>query len=312
LEISGLGASDCAMSGAAGEKKAVGGGGPDIVVEADAPWDTEVKAGPSSASMLLKPISASCCTRTRRAQSLDLAFGQAHMFYPEASETRCTFALLLDLNPVELVRGSEKGGSGLLDQYVSPMRPRPSCRLQSHVACAQPWAGAASNFLSSPGRRSRWRRWSRLCRCAASLSMRSLSNHAMVTSGAALCVPGNHDVKFIRWLNGRNVQLTHGLDASAEQMVRESAAFRDQMNAFLDKLVSHLWLDDGRLVVAHAGIRADMIGRSSGAVREFCLYGETTGETNEYGLPVRQTGRRTMRARPPSSTARRSWFRRSG
>jgi 3' terminal RNA ribose 2'-O-methyltransferase Hen1 len=54
-----------------------------------------------------------------RAQSLDLAFGQAHMFYPEASETRCTFALLLDLNPVELVRGSEKGGTGLLDQYVN-------------------------------------------------------------------------------------------------------------------------------------------------------------------------------------------------
>jgi protein phosphatase len=111
--------------------------------------------------------------------------------------------------------------------------------------------------------------------------------HAMVTSGAALCVPGNHDVKFIRWLNGRNVQLTHGLDASAEQMAGESAAFRDQMKVFLDKLVSHLWLDGGRLVVAHAGIRADMIGRSSGAVREFCLYGETTGETDEYGLPVR-------------------------
>jgi 3' terminal RNA ribose 2'-O-methyltransferase Hen1 len=54
-----------------------------------------------------------------RAQSLDLTFGQAQMFYPEASETQCTFALLLDLNPVELVRGSEKGGIGLLDQYVN-------------------------------------------------------------------------------------------------------------------------------------------------------------------------------------------------
>ena len=54
-----------------------------------------------------------------RSQSLDLAFGQAHMFYPEAAEARCTFALLLDLNPVDLVRGSEKGGGGLLDQYVN-------------------------------------------------------------------------------------------------------------------------------------------------------------------------------------------------
>jgi 3' terminal RNA ribose 2'-O-methyltransferase Hen1 len=54
-----------------------------------------------------------------RSQSLDLAFGQAHIFYPEATETRCTLALLLDLNPVELVRGGEKGGSGLMDQYVN-------------------------------------------------------------------------------------------------------------------------------------------------------------------------------------------------
>ena len=59
------------------------------------------------------------------------------------------------------------------------------------------------------------------------------------------------------------------------------------MKAFIDGLVSHLWLDGGRLVVAHAGIREEMIGRSSGAVREFCLYGETTGETDEFGLPVR-------------------------
>ncbi|HWM31395.1 MAG TPA: hypothetical protein VNO69_06825 [Methyloceanibacter sp.] len=47
-----------------------------------------------------------------RSQSLDLAFGQAHMLYPEAGETCCTFALLLDLDPVALVRGGEKGGGG--------------------------------------------------------------------------------------------------------------------------------------------------------------------------------------------------------
>jgi protein phosphatase len=111
--------------------------------------------------------------------------------------------------------------------------------------------------------------------------------HGMVTAGAALCVPGNHDVKFIRWLNGKKVQLTHGLDVSAAQMEAESPAFREEMKQFLDRLVSHLWLDGGRLVVAHAGIRAEMIGRSSGAVREFCLYGETTGETDEFGLRMR-------------------------
>ena len=110
---------------------------------------------------------------------------------------------------------------------------------------------------------------------------------AMVGNGTALAVPGNHDVKFERWLNGRNVQLTHGLGATVEQMGREPPAFRDEVKAFLKQLVSHLWLDGGAIAACHAGIKADMIGRSSGAVREFCLYGETTGETDEFGLPVR-------------------------
>src|SRR5262249_49123112 len=49
----------------------------------------------------------------------------------------------------------------------------------------------------------------------------------------------------------------------------------------------HYVLDDAKLVVAHAGLKAELQGRGSGAVREFCLYGETTGETDEFGLPVR-------------------------
>jgi protein phosphatase len=110
---------------------------------------------------------------------------------------------------------------------------------------------------------------------------------AMVHAGSALCIPGNHDVKLVRWLYGRNVKLTHGLAESAAQLEQETPRFRERMKLFLDRLVSHLWLDGGRLVVAHAGIREEMIGRSSGAVREFCLYGETTGETDEFGLPVR-------------------------
>jgi protein phosphatase len=110
---------------------------------------------------------------------------------------------------------------------------------------------------------------------------------AMVDAGEAVCVPGNHDMKFLRWLNGRNVKMAHGLELSAEQMAGTSAAFKNTVKSFLDKLVSHLWLDGGKLAVAHAGIKEDMIGRSSGAVRGFCLFGETSGESDEYGLPVR-------------------------
>ena len=50
---------------------------------------------------------------------------------------------------------------------------------------------------------------------------------------------------------------------------------------------SHLVFDKGRLVVAHAGIKEEMIGRASGAIREMCLYGDTTGEKDEHGFPVR-------------------------
>lgn len=109
----------------------------------------------------------------------------------------------------------------------------------------------------------------------------------MVASGHGICVPGNHDVKLLKKLQGRDVKLTHGLAESVEQLERESPAFRDEVVRFLDGLVSHYLLDGGRLVVAHAGMKEELQGRSSGRVRDFALYGETTGETDEYGLPVR-------------------------
>lgn len=109
----------------------------------------------------------------------------------------------------------------------------------------------------------------------------------MVQAENALCVPGNHDVKLVRKLKGRNVQIRHGLAETLEQLAAEPATFQDEVASFLDGLISHYLLDNGRLVVAHAGMKAEMAGRASGGVREFALYGETTGETDEFGLPVR-------------------------
>ena len=109
----------------------------------------------------------------------------------------------------------------------------------------------------------------------------------MVGSGNAFAVPGNHDVKLVKYLLGKNVQMTHGLDQTVAELEQESPEFRDEVKAFLDKLVSHYVLDDGKLIVAHAGLKQEYIGRGSAKVRDFCLYGETTGETDEYGLPVR-------------------------
>src|ERR1043165_4690397 len=109
----------------------------------------------------------------------------------------------------------------------------------------------------------------------------------MVERGDALCVPGNHDIKLMRKLNGRDVRITHGLAESLDQLDRESPEFKEQVATFVDKLVSHYVLDDGRLVVAHAGLKEELQGRGSGKVRDFALFGETTGETDEFGLPVR-------------------------
>ena len=130
----------------------------------------------------------------------------------------------------------------------------------------------------------------------------------MCEVGSASCVPGNHDIKLIRKLRERNktekfsrggrrrskssgTQIVHGLAETLAELDAlpddERETFEERVIAFLDSLVSHYLLNDGKLVVAHAGMKEEMQGRASGAVREFALYGETTGEIDAFGLPVR-------------------------
>jgi protein phosphatase len=110
---------------------------------------------------------------------------------------------------------------------------------------------------------------------------------SMVETGTALCVPGNHDTKLLRKLRGKDVRITHGLAETLQQLEGAQEEFRQKVAAFIDGLVSHYVLDGGRLVVAHAGLKEELQGRASAGVRDFALYGETTGETDEFGLPVR-------------------------
>lgn len=110
---------------------------------------------------------------------------------------------------------------------------------------------------------------------------------SMVRTGIAWCVPGNHDLKLQKKLNGKNVAIKHGLAETLEQLEKEPPDFIHEVKEFLYSLISHYVFDEGKLVVAHAGLKEEMQGRGSGAVRAFCLYGETTGEIDEFGLPVR-------------------------
>ncbi|MFJ9952815.1 polynucleotide kinase-phosphatase [Kitasatospora sp. NPDC091207] len=109
----------------------------------------------------------------------------------------------------------------------------------------------------------------------------------MVAAGHAICVPGNHENKLGRAMDGRKVTVSHGLQESLDQLAGESEEFRAEVRTFMRGLVSHYLLDGGALVVCHAGLPEKYHGRASGRVRSHALYGDTTGETDEYGLPVR-------------------------
>jgi protein phosphatase len=91
----------------------------------------------------------------------------------------------------------------------------------------------------------------------------------------------------MRQLRGGDVQIAHGLEVTLAQLAPEPPAFRAAVADFVASLPSHFVLDGGRLVVAHAGMKGPLQGRDSRRVRDFALYGETTGEVDELGLPVR-------------------------
>ena len=119
----------------------------------------------------------------------------------------------------------------------------------------------------------------------------------MTQAGSALSVAGNHEVKLVRALRGRDVTVAHGLAQSLAQLAAEPGDFTGAATAFMDHLLGHVVLDDGRLVVAHAGLPEAMHGRASAAVRSFALYGDTSGETDEFGLPVRYPWAQDYRGR---------------
>lgn len=126
---------------------------------------------------------------------------------------------------------------------------------------------------------------------------------AMVAARQAICVRGNHEEKLLRMLrrsDGRgrtdeSASLTPAVAASVTQLDACSAEFRNEVIDFLDGLVSHYVFDDGRLVVCHAGLAQRYHGRSSGRVRNLAMYGETTGDTDRWGYPIRSDWARDYR-----------------
>ncbi len=104
--------------------------------------------------------------------------------------------------------------------------------------------------------------------------------------------PGNHCDKLYRFFLGRNVQIKNGLETTVEEYKnlpdKQKRAVSAHFMKLYEKAPLYLQLDDGRLIVAHAGIRGDYIGKTSKKVKTFVLYGDITGESNPDGTPVRR------------------------
>jgi len=109
----------------------------------------------------------------------------------------------------------------------------------------------------------------------------------MARAGHAVCVAGNRDMELVKAIKGRAVQMTHGMARSLEQLEAEPEEFRAEALQFLHGLASHYVLDEGRLVIAHAGLKETLHGRSTPEARAVALRGQATGKRDEYGLPIR-------------------------
>ncbi|XKE94622.1 polynucleotide kinase-phosphatase [Metaplanococcus flavidus] len=126
-------------------------------------------------------------------------------------------------------------------------------------------------------------------------TMRFFYRH--VEGNLALMIDSNHGWKIARWLEGRQVVLSHG-DEKVEEEFRIFEAqkgperaneLKRQLKDFLLTAPSHyVFKKNGvpTLVCAHAGIRDEFIGKESGAISDFCRYGDTGG-FDDNGKPVR-------------------------
>ena len=111
----------------------------------------------------------------------------------------------------------------------------------------------------------------------------------MVREGTGLVVKGNHDNKLERYLKGNNVKVGHGLDLTIQQMHSKSSPIKkNKIYKFLVDLPYKLELDGGKLLVCHAGLAEKYHNASMNKkIISKCIYGETTGATDENGFPVR-------------------------
>lgn len=113
----------------------------------------------------------------------------------------------------------------------------------------------------------------------------------MVEMNKAMFLPGNHCYKLARHLMGKNITMKFGVEVTLDELNSIDNTRREKLETRFVNLVEespyYLILDNGNLVISHAGIKERMIGREHRKIRDFCFYGATTGKLDERGLPER-------------------------
>ncbi|WP_066054889.1 bis(5'-nucleosyl)-tetraphosphatase PrpE [Robertmurraya korlensis] len=125
-----------------------------------------------------------------------------------------------------------------------------------------------------------------------SLKMVELVYSIVMDQQSGYYVPGNHCNKLYRFFLGRNVQVTHGLETTVAEYEelgkKEKSEIREKFIRLYESSPLYLVIDDQKLVIAHAGIKEEFIGKQGEKVKTFVLYGDITGKSNPDGTPVRR------------------------
>lgn len=125
-----------------------------------------------------------------------------------------------------------------------------------------------------------------------SIKMIEIVWQLVIKEKLAFYTPGNHCNKLYRFFLGNKVKIAHGLETTVAEYEslykQEQQTVRTKFIELYEKAPLYLVLDNEKLVIAHAGMKQEFIGKTQSKVKEFVLYGDITGEKHPDGSPVRR------------------------
>lgn len=125
-----------------------------------------------------------------------------------------------------------------------------------------------------------------------SLSVVRLVYQLVIEKNVAKYTPGNHCNKLYRYFLGNPVKIQHGLETTVKEYLAltdcERQKIKEQFITLYESADLYLQLPQVNAIIAHAGIKQSLIGKQTKETKSFVLYGDITGEIDEYGRPVRK------------------------